>query len=65
MAVGKTSTINPIISNISFYKGSIPHVKTYAQTNEYVVTGNPTRPVSRNNDENAGPLKGLGVYYLA
>ena len=64
MTVGKTNGINPLISNISFYNGSVPKIQ-FKKSYENTITGNPNRPVCYNNDENAGALRGLGVYYLA
>ena len=66
MTVGKTNSINPALSNISFYKGGISTAYVQPkQAGDCAVSGNPNRPATFNADKNAGALKGLGIYYLA
>lgn len=60
MAEKSIHAINPIIGNISFFKGAVPAVKNnFQQPNNYVVQGNPNRPESRDS------VRGLNIYYLA
>ena len=65
MTVQKLGAINPSISNISWYKRTVPQFAVQSNTNEYAVEGNPNKPVTYNFDKNAGACKGLNVYYLA
>ena len=58
MSVNKLTAINPAISNISWYRGSLTpqvHHASASQT-DYSVKGNPNHPAVLNNDPNAGPI---------